>query len=151
MGSLILPDSGHVYLDSSAVIYSVELVEPYLTLLAPVWRQAQAGHLTLVMSELVLAETLVHPLRSSLTTVEAAYRNVFAAPEVRLVPATRQHWEDCARLRAATRLKAADALHAATALQAGCDLFITNDADFRRVEGLPTVVLSDLVEEENQA
>ena len=82
--------------------------------------------------------------------MEAAYRNDFAAPEVRLLPATRQHWEDCARLRAAAGLKTADALHAATAQQADCDLFITNDADYRRVEGLPTVVLSDLVEVESE-
>lgn len=150
MGSLTLPDSGHIYLDSSAVIYSVERIEPYLTLLAPVWRQAEAGRLTLVLSELVLAETLVQPIRRNLPTVEAAYRDVFAAPEVRLTPASQQLWEDCARMRAATGLKTADALHAVTALQAGCDLFITNDADFRRVEGLSMVVLNDLVEEENQ-
>ena len=62
-----------------------------------------------------------------------------------VLAATQQHWERCARLRAETGLKSADALHAATALRAGCDLFTTNDADFRRVEGLPVVVLSDLV------
>ena len=44
-------------------------------------------------------------------------------------------------------LKTPDALHAATALRAGCALFITNDTDFRRVEGLPTVVLDDVVQE----
>lgn len=150
MGALTLPDTGRIYLDSSAVIYSVERIEPYLTLLAPIWQQAEAGQFTLVSSELVLAETLVHPLRRHLPTVEAAYRNLFAVPEVRLAPATRQLWEDCARLRAATGLKTADALHAVTALQANCDLFITNDGDFRRVEGLPLVVLEDLVEEESQ-
>lgn len=151
MGSLNLPDAGSVYLDSSAVIYSVERIEPYLTLLAPAWQRAEAGQLTVVFSELVLAETLVHPLRRNLPTVEAAYRNVFDAPEVRLAPATRQLWEHCARLRAATSLKTADALHAVTALQAECNLFITNDADFRRVDGLPTVVLDDLLTPESQA
>lgn len=150
MGSLTLPERGSIYLDSSAVIYSVERIEPYLTLLAPVWQRAEAGQFTLVFSELVLAETLVHPFRRNLPTLEAAYRNIFAAPEAHLAPATRQLWEDCAHLRAATGLKTADALHAATAPDAHCDLFITNDADFRRVEGLPTVVLSDLVEEQRQ-
>ena len=55
--------------------------------------------------------------------------------------------EDAARLRAATGLKTTDALHAATALRTNCALFITNDTDFRRVQGLPVVMLNDLVEE----
>ena len=145
MGSLTLPDSGCVNLDSSAVIYSVEQIEPYLALVAPVWRPAQAGQFTILCSELVLAEMLVLPLRRNLQPLVSAYRNVFAAPDVRLIAATRKLWEDCARLRATTGLKTADALHAVTAQEAGCDLFVTNDADFRRVEGLPTVVLDDLV------
>ena len=41
--------------------------------------------------------------------------------------------------------------HAATALRAGCALFVTNDTDFRRVEGLPIIVLDDLVEAEAEA
>ena len=67
-----------------------------------------------------------------------------------MVPATRRHWEETARLRAATGLKTPDALHAATALLAGCALFITNDADFRRVDGLPVTILDDLLDETDQ-
>ena len=35
MGSLILPTPGLVYLDASGLIYSIERVEPYRTLLEP--------------------------------------------------------------------------------------------------------------------
>ena len=72
---------------------------------------------------------------------------LFAAQEVQVVPATRQLWEDTARLRAATGLKTPDALHAVTALRAECMLFITNDAGFRRVQGLPVTVLDDVLAE----
>jgi len=102
VGSLTLPDRGSIYLDSSVVIYSVAQIEPYLTLLAPVWRQAEAGSFTLVCSELVLAEALVQPIRRNRPRTEAAFRNVFPTPEVRQMPATRQLWEDCAQLRAGT-------------------------------------------------
>ena len=125
----------------------MERHEPYLTLLAPAWQQAEAGQLVVVCSELAIAETLVRPIREGDPDLEAAFRNVFAAPEVQVVPATRRHWEETARLRAATGLKTPDALHAATALLAGCALFITNDADFRRVDGLPTTILDDLLDE----
>ena len=151
MGAMRFPSRGAVYLDSSAVIYSVERNEPYLTLLAPAWRQAEAGQLVVVCSELVIAEALVRPLREGHSELEAAFRAIFAAPEVRLVPTTRRLWEDTARLRAETGLKIPDALHAATALREGCDLFVTNDTDFRRIRGLPVVVLDDLLNEESQA
>jgi predicted nucleic acid-binding protein len=48
-------------------------------------------------------------------------------------------------LRTTTKLKTPDAIHAATAQQAACALFVTNDAGFRAVAGLPLVVLSDLL------
>jgi len=147
---LTLPSSGSIYLDTSAIIYSVERNEPYLTLLAPAWQQAEARQLVVVCSELVIAETLVRPIRERALDLEAAFRDVFAAPEVQVVPATRRLWEETARLRAATGLKTPDALHAATALQAECALFITNDADFRRVEGLPVTILDDLLDETDQ-
>lgn len=113
--------------------------------MAPVWRQAEAGQFILVCSELVLAETLVRPIREGDTDLEMALRAVFAAPEFQLVTSTRQLWEDTARLCAETGLKTPDALHAATALSVGCALFITNDTDFRRVQGMSVVVLSDLL------
>ena len=40
MGPLTLPSHGAIYLDTSAIIYSVERNEPYFTLLAPAWQQA---------------------------------------------------------------------------------------------------------------
>ena len=51
MGSLILPPNGPVYLDASGFIYSVERIEPYHTLLEPLWQQAQAGQFVIVSSD----------------------------------------------------------------------------------------------------
>ena len=147
MGPLTLPARGPIYLDSSAIIYSVERNEPYLTLLAPAWQQAEAGQFVLVCSELAIAETLVRPIRDGNQELEVAFRSVFAASEVQVEPVTRQLWEATASLRAATGLKTPDALHAATAMQAECALFVTNDADFRRVDGLPVAILDDFLDE----
>lgn len=43
MGELTLPNTGTIYLDASGFIYSLERIEPYCTLLEPMWRHAQAG------------------------------------------------------------------------------------------------------------
>ncbi len=90
---------------------------------------------------------LVKPLRDGNTEIELQYRELFASNAVRLLDASYQVFADAALLRAETALKTPDALHAATALRAGCALFITNDTDFRRVQGLPIVVLDDLLKE----
>ena len=148
MGALILPASGSVYVDANAIIYSIERIEPYRELLAPMWEEASAGRFTLASSELVLLETLVKPLREDNARLEMLFRSIFTATEMELIPATLPIWEDAARIRAETGLSTSDALHAATALRANCALFVTNDTDFRRVEGLPIVVLDDLIEAE---
>ena len=62
MGPLTLP-RGPVYLDANGFIYSVELVEPYRTLLEPMWQQARAGEFDVASSNITVLETLVKPLR----------------------------------------------------------------------------------------
>ena len=151
MGPLTLPTHGPVYLDANGFIYSVERVEPHRTLLEPMWRQARAGEFDVASSDITVLETLVKPLREGDEVVEMLLRSMFDAQEVSLVPATRELWEDAAHIRADAGLKTPDALHAATALSAGCARFVTNDTDFRRVEGLPIVVLDDLIEAEAEA
>ena len=151
MGPLTLPTHGPVHLDANGFIYSVERVESYRTLLEPMWQQARAGQFDVASSDITVLETLVKPLREDDKVVEMLLRSMFDAHEVSLIPATRELWEDSARIRAATGLKTPDALHAATALSAGCTLFVTNDGDFRRVQGLPVIVLDDLIEAEAEA
>ena len=150
MGTLTLPQGGLVYLDTNCLIYTVERVQPYLSLLDPMWQAAERGALTVASSGLIVVEALVKPLRDGNRQIEAQYHEVFGASVFRVLEMPLAVFEQAAQIRAVTGLKTADALHAATALRAECDLFITNDADFRRVEGLPTIVLRDLVEEESQ-
>ena len=150
MGPLTLPSASLIYLDASGLIYSVERVEPYRTLLEPMWQEAQDGNLTIVSSPILVIEALVKPIRDGNTEIEMQYRELFTSNAVRLLDASYQVFEDAARLRAETGLKTPDALHAATALRAGCTLFITNDTDYRRVQGLPVVVLDDLLRDRSQ-
>ena len=101
-------------------------------------------------SELVVLETLVKPLRDGNRVLERLFRSLFASYEVRLLPATLAIWEQAATIRAVARLKTPDALHAASAIHAKCNLFITNDSDFRRVPDLPVLLLKDFLEDGSQ-
>lgn len=146
MGPLTLPTSGPIYLDTNGFIYSVERIEPYRTLLEPLWTQAQSGQFEIISSELVILETLVKPFREGDTLLESLFRSLFAAREVRLIPSMASLWEHAARLRSTTGLNTPDALHAATALAAGSTLFVTNNGGFRRVANLAVCVLHEFVE-----
>ena len=48
MGTITLPDRGPIYLDACALIYSVERIEPYRTLIEPVWQRAKTGQFVIV-------------------------------------------------------------------------------------------------------
>ncbi len=145
MGALTLPTSGKVYLDANSIIYSVERIEPYRTLLDPLWQAAGLESFGIISSELTLLEVLVRPFKTGDRQLEAGFRALLQrSSDVSLIAVTRPVLEQAARLRATVGLKTPDAIHAATALRAGAALFITNDAAFRRVPGLPVVTLGDL-------
>lgn len=145
MGQLTPPFPGTVYVDTNAVIYRVERIEPYLTAAAPLWDALDAGQARLATSELSLLEVLVQPLRNGNAALAALYRAVLLGTAgLTCLPVSRSVLESAAALRAAHRVKTPDAVHAASALAAGCSLFVTNDAGFRRVPGLPVLVLGEV-------
>ena len=146
MGSLTLPDGGLVYLDANSLIYTVERVEPYRSLLAPMWQAAQGGDLTVASGRLIVVESMVKPLREGNREIEAQYRELFEASVFRVLDMPLAVFERAAEIRAFDHLTTADALHAATALHVNCDVFVTNDAAFRRVDGLAVTLLNDLIE-----
>jgi len=99
MGTLILPPSGQVYVDTNPVIYAIERIEPYRTLLEPLWQAAYDGSIAIITSELTWLETLTKPIRDQNPQLEALFRDFLSAPEVTLVPATLPLWEQAAGLR----------------------------------------------------
>ena len=65
MGTLTLPASSVVYVDTPVVIYSVEKHPDYWPLLRPLWWASQAGDVEIVSSKLTVMETLVGPLKNA--------------------------------------------------------------------------------------
>lgn len=126
------------------MIYSVEKHPDYWPLLQPLWRASKAGAVEIISSELVLLETLVGPLKNADASLSATYEQLLLSTEVRLIPITMPVLKEAARLRAEAGLRTPDAIHAATAVALGITHFITNDRTFRRVSGLPLVILSDV-------
>lgn len=145
MGPLTIPVPGFVYMDTNALIYAVERIEPHVTRLTPLWQALADGRQQVVTSELTLLEVLVRPLRLGEEALAALYREVlFGTAGLTSLPITRSCLERAATLRAAYGLRTPDAIHAATALEMGALLFVTNDRGFRRVPDLAVLLLDEI-------
>jgi predicted nucleic acid-binding protein len=145
VGSLNLPTSGLVYVDTQVLVYSIESHPVYAPLLVPLWSGARAGTFEVISSELALMEVLVIPIRNHDLALQADFETALLGTDMRLIPVTRTILREAARLRATVRsLRTPDALHAATALLTGAALFITNDQGLRSIPGLATTILDDL-------
>ena len=140
MGRLILPDEGAIYLDANGFIYSVEHIEPYCTLLQPIWQRGG-----IVTSELTLLDVLVKPFQAGDELLQATYRELLDTAEVERLPLTAAVLEQAARLRATTGIKTPDAIHAASSLIRNAALFLSNDKGFQKIPTLSFAYLQDLL------
>lgn len=145
MGSLSLPSSGVIYVDTAPVIYTVERHPDYFGLLDPLWAASESGQIQVVSSEMILLETLTGALKRNDPQLIADYERVLTASELNLIPISSSLLRDAARLRASVNIKTPDAIHAATAVASGCTLLITNDRDLKRVTLLNVIILSEIV------
>ncbi len=146
MGQLNLPDSARIYVDTSILIYTIEVNPSYWQLLQPLWQKFQAGEIELITSELTLMESLVIPFRESNQYLIDTYQELLLSSVIQLIPIDPAILMDGARLRATTTsLRTPDAIHAATAMISGCTQFLTNDQRLRIVPGLPVVVLDEIL------
>ncbi len=145
MGSLTLPASGMVYIDTAPIIYGIEKNPDFSHILLPLWQSAQTGQVTITTSALTLLEVLVLPIKQNDTLLIQAYEQALTAAETQLIPITNDILRQAANIRAQFNLKTPDAIHAASGLVSGCVQFITNDSIFRRVTGLNVVVLHEII------
>ncbi|HSV13053.1 MAG TPA: PIN domain-containing protein [Tepidisphaeraceae bacterium] len=91
-------------------------------------------------------ECLVAPLRVADAVLVAAYDGLFRSEELMAAGIHLDILREAARLRATfPGVRTPDAIHTATARMHNCVMFLTNDAGFRRIPGLPVVLLDDVV------
>ena len=93
-----------------------------------------------------MLEVLVQPYRlPDIDRVNEFYALLSTYPNLAWIPPGLEIADRAAMLRAELHLKTPDSIQAATALVSQATGFISNDPDFRRVPGLETVILEDLL------
>jgi len=144
LGSLILPPSGTIYIDTSILIYTVEKIPDYYTLLIPLWKASSTKEIDIITSELTLMETLVGPLKKGNVKLADTYEEILLNTEIRLFPISISILKKSADLRARINIRTPDAIHVSTALEGKCDMFLTNDYNFQKIPTLPVTILEKL-------
>jgi len=134
-----------LYLDSAPVIYYVQGVEPFFPVVDRVFQQIELGVLAALTSPVTLGECLVLPFRTGDTALQQSFVDLLTITEgISLLNIDVIVGQRAADVRARYGLKLPDALQIATALEAGCQAFLTNDAQLKRVTELKVLVISEL-------
>ena len=136
-----------VALDTNAVVYILDTVQPYSELLRHLLGLMERGLMAASVSTIVEAEVLVKPLRDrDRRATEMAQLFFRETPNLRVQVIDRTISAAAASIRANTRLTLPDAIIAATAVADRCDAIIGNDRTMaERVTGIPYLCLDDYV------
>ncbi len=140
-----IPTGGVVGLDTAPIIYYLEAYPDWGPLVRPLYEtRIIPGANAAATSAITLAEVLVKPLRTARADLASAYKAFLTSTaHLALVSILPSVAERAADFRARYGLRLPDACQVAAALEAKATLFVTNDAQLRRVTELRVLVLSD--------
>jgi uncharacterized protein len=126
------------YLDSATIIYLVEQVQPYASV---VRRKLSAQGLVLITSELTRLECRVKPVRNGDSALLQDFDDYFANTIAEVVPLTRDVIDRATEIRAQFNFKTPDSIQLAAAVSANSAVFLTNDHRLNRFTAVPIEVI----------
>jgi predicted nucleic acid-binding protein len=144
-----IADGSVITIDTNTLIYYVEEHPLYLPIVEPVFDRVIGRRIVAHTSVVTITEVLVGPLRQDREDVATRYREILSS-SIAVHPVTSQLADEAATLRAKYGLRTPDAIICATALRIGCDYVVTNDEDFKDVEGIRALVIKDYLREETR-
>jgi predicted nucleic acid-binding protein len=135
---------GPVGADTALFIYLIEERSPFLSLIEPLFREADEGRRELVTSAITLLEVLVVPYRAGNRPLAERYEALLMRSRgVRVVDLSVDQLRAAAQLRATFGAKTPDALQIVAALTGGCTTFVTNERRIPSIPGMRVLQLAD--------
>ena len=140
-----LQSTQRLYVDTAPLIYYFEEYASYISKMDRIFDLIVRTSVVTFSAVHILTEVMVKPLQTGNHELAQEYRDILVNSDAyTLVTVTMPIAESAADLRARYNLRTPDALHVATAISTGCDAFLTNDAQLKRVQELPILVLDEL-------
>lgn len=141
----VLQGIQHLGLNTSPFIYFIEQNAVYLDVVREVMRLIDTQSLAASCSVITLTEVLTKPYQTNDAPLANKYRAILSSSRnLSVVEINAAIADHAARLRADYRLRTPDALQLATAIASGCDAFLCNDRDLRRVSSIRVLLLDEL-------
>jgi predicted nucleic acid-binding protein len=114
------------------------------------FQRVEAGQATIVLSAVTEAELLVRPMLEANESAIERIADLLSEDGIEVIEVDRAIARRSALIRAGQQragrksLKLPDAMIVATALDARCDAIVGNDKDWKKIEGLPLLILDDI-------
>ena len=135
-----------VAIDTSPFIYYIEEHQDYIKVIDPLFKLIGQGQIIAYTSVVTLIEVLTRPIEENDNELVATYENLLTSSEnLILVDIDRHVGIESARLRAKYNIRTPDAIQLAAGLVNGAKVFITNDANLKKVKELKVIVLDDFI------
>lgn len=137
-----------VLLDTSILIYYLEGVAPYYLLADEIFNDIADENIRGFLSAISIAGFVTKPLADGNVATVERFKQFLSSLSIQVLEVTYEIAERAGKLRSQySSLRTPDALIVATALENGCDVFVTNDKNLKKLEGrgLTVIVLEDFV------
>ncbi len=135
----------YVGLDTSPFIYFVERNLLYVDVMREIFKRLTDRDFEACSSVITLTEVLVQPLRQKNQNLADEYRDLlYNGINFKLLPLNASIAERAAELRAKYNLRTPDALQIAAALENGCDAFLCNDKNLKKVAEIKVLILDEI-------
>ena len=132
-----------VFLDTAPIIYHVEGKQAYAQDLTEMFAAIDEGTIQAQTSVLTLLEVLVLPLRMKQADLARQYEELISgSANLQVIPADKEIAKKAAELRAVYGFRTPDAIQVASAISIGADVFLTNDAQLKRVTEIDVITLT---------
>jgi len=133
-----------VFIDTAPVVYFLQGNELYFEKTRNILRNFRKMGITLISSDITIAEYLVMPYRENNLLLTNALERFIRLAEIKIIHTSENIARNAARIRAEYKgFKAIDAFQLATALESDCDLFLTNDKQLRQFSGITCLTIDD--------
>ncbi len=134
-----------VFIDTAPVIYYIEGSTSFFPVVDAFFQGLLLRSVKGIVSPVTLAECLVMPVRLKNAEVQQSFIEFLTnTKEIEMAHIDAMVGRQAAELRVNYGFKLPDALQVAVAIRAGCDVFLTNDVDLKRVTELQILLLGEL-------